>query len=438
MKKVLFVVLAALMLLSTAVYADPIEIIYWSARSGEAGEFLQKTVDEFNASQDKYFVNLTYTGGYEDTLAKFQASAAGSRPDLVELAAEHMGFFPDNPDFYVPVQQFIDEEGYDTSDIMPNLVNNLTNAEGQIMGIPSANSQAGYFYNTKMLKDAGVDPETDLNSFEQIAEVAEKLQAAGVKYPLYVDDDSPTYDALLVAQGYELIDQNNGKDARCTRSLIGDEPLLSSTKKFFTLIHDMQAKGQLAPLGQSGNDYRTMFVNGELGIFIWTIASYSTIGEMANWDMEFGFQPAGTFDAGAKNYGQMACGGNIFIGNNNDPERARGAWEMMKVLLTPEYTSQFSMLTGYLPTTTSGYETEAYQTFLKEKAPSLVKCHEAQQNTEPGIGLGWMPMFGDFDEIIRGMIVDVIEDPSYDPEQAAIDLAERTDEAIELYNMSKQ
>ena len=50
----------------------------------------------------------------------------------------------------------------------------------------------------------------------------------------------------------------------------------------------------------------------------------------------------------------------------------------------------------------------------------------------------WMPMFGDFDEIIRGMIVDVIEDPSYDPEQAAIDLAERTDEAIELYNMSKQ
>ena len=406
MKKVLFVVLAALMLLSTAVYADPIEIIYWSARSGEAGEFLQKTVDEFNASQDKYFVNLTYTGGYEDTLAKFQASAAGSRPDLVELAAEHMGFFPDNPDFYVPVQQFIDEEGYDTSDIMPNLVNNLTNAEGQIMGIHSANSQAGYFYNTKMLKDAGVDPETDLNSFEQIAEVAEKLQAAGVKYPLYVDDDSPTYDALLVAQGYELIDQNNGKDARCTRSLIGDEPLLSSTKKFFTLIHDMQAKGQLAPLGQSGNDYRTMFVNGELGIFIWTIASYSTIGEMANWDMEFGFQPAGTFDAGAKNYGQMACGGN--------------------------------MLTGYLPTTTSGYETEAYQTFQKEKAPSLVKCHEAQQNTEPGIGLGWMPMFGDFDEIIRGMIVDVIEDPSYDPEQAAIDLAERTDEAIELYNMSKQ
>lgn len=438
MKKVLVLVLALMLLISSAALADPIEIVYWSARSGSSGELLQRTVDEFNASQDKYFVNLTYTGGYGDTLAKFQTSTTGNRPDLVDMAAEYIGFFIDNPDFYVPVQQFIDEEGYDTSDIMPNLVSGLSDAQGNLMGIPLGNSQAGYFYNTKMLEEAGVDPDTDLNSWEEIAAAAEKLQAIGVKYPLYVDDDSPTYLALAVAQGYEIVDQNNGKDARCTRSLIGDEPLLSSTKKFFSLIHDMQAKGQLAPLGQSGNDYRTMFVNGELGIFVWTIASYSTIGEMSNWELEFGFQPAGTLDAGAENHGQQACGGNIYIGNNNDPERARGAWEMLKVLISTEFSTEFSMVTGYLPTTVSGYESDTYQAFLTEKAPSLVKCHEAQMNTEPGIGLGWMPMFGDFDVLIRDMIIDVIENPDYDPEQAALDFAEKADECIEMYNLSKQ
>ena len=40
MKKLLLIIIVALMLFSTAVYADPIEIIYWSARSGKAGEFL--------------------------------------------------------------------------------------------------------------------------------------------------------------------------------------------------------------------------------------------------------------------------------------------------------------------------------------------------------------------------------------------------------------
>ncbi len=438
MKKVLLIVFAVIMLLSTAVYADPLEIVYWSRATGDLGATLQRMIDEFNASQDQYFVNMTYTGGYADTLAKFQTTSYGNRPDLVDMAMEYVGFFVDNPDYYVPVQKYVEEDQYDASDIMPNLVSTLTNADGGLMAIPLGNSVVGFFYNTKLLEEAGIDPITDLDSLEEIAAAADKLQANGVKYPVYYDNDSISYTGVTTSQGLPIVDQNNGKDALCTRSVIDEEPTFSSTVKYFKLIADMAKKGQLAPLGQSGNDYRTMFINDELAIFHWTISCATDIGDMSNWEMEYGFHPSTTIDAGAVNHGQGSYGCSIFLGNNGTPEKERGAWELLKWLLKPENTVAFSLASGYLPTTASGYNSETFQTFVAEKFPSAKLSYEAQMNTEPGCAAASMPMFGDFEEVIVGMIEAVINDPDYDPEQAALDLAEQTNECIEMYNLSKQ
>ena len=53
--------------------ADRVSVMYWCPYTGNGAERVQKIIDGFNGSQDKYFVQMEYNGGYFDQLAKLQA-----------------------------------------------------------------------------------------------------------------------------------------------------------------------------------------------------------------------------------------------------------------------------------------------------------------------------------------------------------------------------
>ncbi|MFN3346263.1 MAG: hypothetical protein ACK42E_00390, partial [Candidatus Bipolaricaulaceae bacterium] len=56
-----------------------IVIEFWNAFRGALGDILQKLVNEFNASQDKYWVSYVFKGSYTETMnAAIAAAQAGS------------------------------------------------------------------------------------------------------------------------------------------------------------------------------------------------------------------------------------------------------------------------------------------------------------------------------------------------------------------------
>src|SRR5699024_3968698 len=88
-----FIILAILFasnsgLIATGVYAqETVELVFWHGMGGNAGEALQRLVDEFNESQDGIIVNAQYQGTYDETLTKLRSSASGSEvgADIVQV-----------------------------------------------------------------------------------------------------------------------------------------------------------------------------------------------------------------------------------------------------------------------------------------------------------------------------------------------------------------
>ena len=127
-KIVAAVVIAALLvgnlgLFSTPVSAQgPVELVFWHGMGGSVGEALQRIVDQFNESQDEITVNAQYQGSYDETLTQLRSQATGSEvgADLVQVFEVGTTFMIDSG-LTVPVQEFVDSDGYDLSQIEPNL-----------------------------------------------------------------------------------------------------------------------------------------------------------------------------------------------------------------------------------------------------------------------------------------------------------------------------
>ncbi len=414
-----------------------LNIEIWNIWTGNGGDCLQEIADEFNASQDKYHITLTFSGTYAETFAKYQATTEGNRPDAVMASTEYVAYFADNPEYYVPAQKYIEEDNYDISDLMPNLINAYTDANGDMMCIPFGNTVVGFWYNTEVLEAAGIDPVNDLDSYEEIGEACAKLKENGVECPIYIPQNSIFYTFPITSEGLDYVDNDNGKSDICTKSLISEEPLASVTTKYFKFIQERQANGELASRDLTSSDVRQMFVDGKIGIMFSTISVLTYIGEQCNWEVEFGFHPSPTVSEGAENVGQCTSGGALFISNNGDEARERGVWEFLKCLMEPENAAAFAMSTGYLPITKAGYETEAYQNFIEEYFPTAIYSIEAQNATSEDCYNAFLPMFADFHEIVIEYTDKVINDLSYSPEEATKDFAAAVDESIELYNLSR-
>ena len=412
------------------------EVVFWNVLTGNGGELMQKWAEEFNASQSDYYINMTYSGSYEESLAKYQSTTKGNRPDVVMVSTEYVAFFADNPDYFVPVQQYIDEDNYDVTDIMANLRASYSDSDGNMMCMPIGNTVVGFMYNNKVLKEHGIDIK-DINSYEDLKDASDKLKAEGVKYPFYLARNSIYYTFPVTAEGLDYVDNNNGKDELCTRTLMDEEPLHSVTVKFFSLIAEMAKADEIAPISLATADARQMFVDGDIAFLCSTISGTNAIGTLANWELDFGFHPAVTVSRGAENVGQCTGGGTLFLGNNGNPAAERGAWEFLKYILLPQNTSAFALATGYLPTTVSGFETEVYQDYKNNRFPTAQDAFDAQQATGPDVYNAWLPMFGDFHQIMNDSFVELLENPDMDIEDFVAELTANENECIELYALQK-
>ena len=420
-----------------AVTAAPTEVVFWNVLSGASGEYMQRVAEEFNAAQSDYFINMTYSGSYEESLAKYQSTTKGNRPDVIMVSTEMVAFFADNPDYFVPVQKYIDEDNFDVTDIMANLRASYSDSNGNMLCMPIGNTVVGFFYNNDILDEHGINID-DINSYEEMKVAIDKLKAEGMEHPFWIAPNSIFYTFNVTAEGLHYVDNNNGKDGVPTRTLIDEEPLKSVTMKFFQFLADLSRDDEIAPIDMKNADARQMFANGDLAFVSLTISNANLIGTLSDWTQNFSFKPSITISAGAENHGQCTGGGTLFLGNNGTPEVERGAWEFMKFLLQPEKTAEFALTTAYLPTTVGGYNTAEYQDYVQNKFPTAQVAYEAQQATSEDCYNALLPMFGDFHQIAIDYMRNIIMDPDVDIEEYTLEFAAAENECIEMYNLQKK
>ena len=155
-------VVAAAVFASASPACAVTDIMWWHAMSGELGRQLEKLASDFNASQSGYRIVPSYKGNYTETVtAAIFAFRSRSQPAIVqvnEIATATM--MAARGAIYPVFELMADEnEAFSPADYLPAITGYYADASGNMLSFPFNASTPILYYNKKMFRAAGLDPD---------------------------------------------------------------------------------------------------------------------------------------------------------------------------------------------------------------------------------------------------------------------------------------
>ena len=288
-------------------------------------------VAAFNATHKNLKVVLHLTPPNDDTSQLATAIRAGSVPDVVGLNDIDVPEFS-HQNALMNLTKYIDALPYKTS-LSPGHLK-LATYNGQDYGLPYLADLSVLWYNKKLFKEAGLNPNDPPTSYAQIVSDAKKITALGHGiYGFSFAGDCQgclgfTMLPSLWAAGQHMI---NGPLGNQTVNVANDAPL----KTMLEAYHTMWA-GHMTPVAdqtQNGLTWGADFEAGKVGILP---GDYGFATKLTN-QAEFADAPLPAVDGG--NYSTFD-GGDDFVIPAGAPN-ASGAWEFIKWALEPQQQGKY-------------------------------------------------------------------------------------------------
>ena len=285
----------------------------------------------FNATHKNLKVVLHLTPPNDDTSQLATAIRAGSVPDVVGLNDIDVPEFS-HQNALMNLTKYINALPYKTS-LSPGHLK-LASYNGQDYGLPYLADLSVLWYNKKLFKEAGLNPNDPPTSYAQIVSDAKKITALGHGiYGFSFAGDCQgclgfTMLPSLWAAGQHMI---NGPLTNQTVNVASDAPL----KTMLEAYHTMWA-GHMTPVAdqtQNGLTWGADFEAGKVGILP---GDYGFATKLAN-QAEFADAPLPAVDGG--NYSTFD-GGDDFVIPAGAPN-ASGAWEFIKWALEPQQQGKY-------------------------------------------------------------------------------------------------
>jgi len=417
----------------------PVNIDLWHSEQAANQETISRLVDRFNSSQNEVRVHPSYQGTYDDAMAKLVASLpTGNVPAVAFLGDIYTQMAIDSGAVTL-IQDFVDRDGYDLSDLDPKGVQSFT-SQDKLWAMPFAMEVALLYYNKVAFREVGLDPEKPPQDLEEVRQYSEKLLkrdgSGNVTRSGLALDIAIWMERMLAEHGDLLVDKENGHDGRATKVLFDND----TGRWFFQWWHDMVDSGLAFNVGRnptvvegflaiaSGRAAMTFSYSGALRSVIDALEA----GEPGAQGIEIGVSrlpgvPGGTGQTGFSSFG-------LWILNVRPKEEQEAAWKFIKWLMEPEQQAEWFAGSGYLPVSRSAVDLPVAQNVLAQYplfqvAFDLYLSAPANPATE-GTILG--PLQKVREAIFRG--VEEMLAGIKDPDQALADAAAGADEAIKEYN----
>ena len=320
-----------------------VKIMFHVDKSSTEGQAYQKRIDAFNAAYKDKGIKAQ---------AIFKARSAGASGYETELLNNQLeGTLADIITFDAPNTAAYAISGllYDISSLIPkeeqDKFYSLNTYEGKLYGLPIQESSAGFFYNKKIFRDAGIDVSgyTAENpwTFEQFKEVCAKLKAHGVTaVDMRIDatkDETAPY--LLYPFIYAAGGEFTSTDGYTATGYYNS----SSTAKGFQFIKDLIDAGYTSyAIGA------TDFFTGKVGMYL---SSGWTIPDLDNKYREYF---ASRDDWGLLPYPKdvtaaSATGSWSYAITNNHHEDKTATLELLKWMTPAESSEAITNATGMIP-----------------------------------------------------------------------------------------
>ncbi|MFN8498571.1 MAG: ABC transporter substrate-binding protein [Anaerolineae bacterium] len=359
------------------------KISFWHAMGGTNGEAVQKMVDDFNASQDKYVVEATFQGNYDNSLAKLRAGLpTGDVPTLMQVYDIGTRLMTDLG-VTTPIQKFIDAEKYDTSDLEPALLN-YYRLNGSLNSMPFNASSPILYYNKDAFKKVGLDPEKPPRTWAEVADAAKKFKGVdnfqcGLALVIY----GWFFEQWQATGGNLYADNENGRAQPATK-VVYNTPYSEALLKWAKDNVDNSAFCNAGRNAAGGSDNgQALFEQGKAAMYIESTARLrgvvnNTEGKNA-FKVGTAYLPRQSQDDFAK-AGIIPGGASLWILKDRPTEEQQGAWEFIKYVAAPERQAFWHTATGYFPIRKSAYD-QALDKEWRAKYPQFETAIQQLQKT---------------------------------------------------------
>ncbi|TCV95632.1 sn-glycerol-3-phosphate ABC transporter substrate-binding protein UgpB [Biostraticola tofi] len=421
------------MVISTSAHAVT-EIAFWHSMEGELGTEVNSLATRFNQSQQQYRIVPSYKGNYEQGLAAgIAAYRSGNAPAILQVYEVGTATMMASNAFK-PVYQVFEQAGikHDEAAFVPTVAGYYSDSKtGHLLSQPFNSSTPVLYYNKDAFQKAGLDSTEAPTTWQQLAEAAAKLRAAGMTcgyssgWQGWIQlENFSAWHALPVAT------QDNGFAGTEAR-LLFNKPL---QVKHIQLLADMNKKGDFSYYGRK-DEPTEKFYNGECGMITASSASLANIRQHAKFNFGVGMMP---YDRDVKDAPQNAIigGASLWVLKGRDDATYKGVAEFMQFLAKPEYAAEWHQKTGYLPITTAGYELTKSQGFYSQNPGTDIATR--QMLNKPPLSFTKGMRLGNMQQI-RAVVDEELErvwTGKATPQQALDNAVKRGDLLLERFSQS--
>lgn len=219
------------------------ELSYWHLWGGSRTELVEQLIDRFQAENDGYEFEVTFTPPNELQRKVVMAAGTGALPDVVQV---HSSWMPDvnAEDTLVDLTPYLEEAGIDLEKVLLSAEAKRSRYKDGIYSLPNvtAGGQGLFFYNKDLMSKAGLDPVADAPKnwaeFTQVSKTivdelndGEELEV--IAWDPYQMAGQPATIYFSFGAGYPTISKDG------TESLMDSEGVMATAQKFDAYIEEV-------------------------------------------------------------------------------------------------------------------------------------------------------------------------------------------------------
>lgn len=427
MTKFLSGAIAAATMLSPIAAAAQTEVQFWHAFTGRLGELVAAQVEEFNASQGDYVVVQSHKGNYSETLnAGIAAFRAKEQPHILMVFEVGTATMMAAKGAIRPVYEVMAESGasFDSEAYIGSVKGYYTSTDGDMLSLPFNSSTPVLWVNRDAFQAAGVDPDTDLSTWENVSATLDALKAGGEDCPLVTAWQSWIHlENFSAYHDVPFASKDNGFAGLDTELMLNGPAQVAH----LSAMQDWAKDGKFIYTGRR-NEGGANFRAGDCALFTESSAGYAGIKAEANFD--FDVRPLPYWKAvSAEPQNTIIGGASLWVMAGHESAEYKGVGEFLSFLSSSNVQASWHQNTGYLPITSeAGAVTKAAGFYEANPGTDVaVMQMTAKQPTANSKGL----RLGSFDQI-RGIIDEELEAiwSGDKTAQAAMDSAKERGDAL--------
>jgi sn-glycerol 3-phosphate transport system substrate-binding protein len=413
-----------------------VTIDVWHAESAANLDTLERLVSRYNSSQDEVKVRLSFQGTIQEITAKLLTSLNSGQAPAIALLVEVDTQKMIDSGAIAPMQDFVDREDYDLSDLNETLVRSYT-AEGKLWGMPFCAGMGLLYYNKVVFREVGLDPETPPQDLEEVRQYSEKIlkrDAAGNVVRSGIALDIPDWTERMVAEHDDLfVDNENGHEGRATKVLFDND----TGRWYFNWWHDMVDEGLAFNVGRNPAwaDGLMAIASGRAAMtFSFSSALRSVVEALDKGveGVEIGVTGLPGVPGGTGH--PLLIERGLWIINLRPEEEQEAAWKFVKWLMEPQQQAEWFAGSGYLPVSHAALDLPAAKDVTAEYPQFQVPLNLYLNSPTTPAALGALlgPFWQIREELSRA--AEAMLSGARDPDQALEDAAAESNRMIEEYN----